>query len=204
MAKLNDGPVTELVQIPICIAVDDFLNIFAKELEPILLAQPGIISILTGPTIQAKGEKETHPFVVSLTQWTSMDAHAAFLAGPSAEPFFAKLGPLTMGPPTVEHYHFGRLSPSARKSSFARVIKSTSSSAGRRPPPAYDEHVRTQGQGLGVMGTCVESPSLDAVVLFGGTPRFDPVDAVVANEDVKSVYTVRWERLGLAQGVEHL
>lgn len=202
MAKLND-PVTELVQIPIGIAVVDFLDIFAKELEPILLAQPGIISILTGSTTQAEGEKETHPFVVSLTQWTSMDAHAAFLASPSAGPFFAKLESLTLGPPTVEHYHFGRLNAFARKSGYARIIKS-SPSAARRPPLTHDQQVRMQGHELVVAGTCIETSSLNATVLFGNAPRFDTTNAVVDNRDIRGVYTVKWERLGMAQGAEHL
>lgn len=203
MAKLN-GPVTELVQIPIGIAVVDFLDIFAKELEPVLLAQPGIISILTGSTTQAEGEKETHPFVVSLTQWISMDAHAAFLASPSAGPFFAKLESLTLGPPTVEHYHFGRLNPSARKSGYARVIKSSPSAARRPPSGTHDEQARMQGHELVVTGPCSEISSLNATVLFGNAPRFDHVNAIAENQDIRSVYTVKWERLGLAQGAEHL
>lgn len=201
MAKLND-PVTELVQIPIRISVVDFLDIFVKELEPVLLAQPGIISVLTGPTTEADGEKETHPFIVSLTQWGSMDAHAAFLASPSAGPFFAKLESLTLGPPTVEHYQFGRLSPFVRKKRYARVMKSYRS-ADQEGPWIDKRQVQDHNYGV-VMGQCVEVPLLNATVLFGDEPQFNIVDATDPSRYIRSAYTVRWECFGVAQGAENL
>lgn len=206
MTNLN-GPVTELVQIPIRVSVVEFLDIFARELEPVLLAQPGIISILTGPTTEAEGEKETHPFVVSLTQWVSMDAHAAFLAGPSAGPFFAKLESLTLGPPTVEHYRFGRLSPFARESRYARVVKLNPSTGQTGSSPANERQVQAHNHGhtLAVTAPCVEIPSLEAFVLFGDEPRLGTeFDGAEASRDIRSSYVVKWKCVGVAQGAENL
>lgn len=200
MANAN-GPVTELVQIPVHIPVVDFLDIFAKTLEPILLAQPGLISILTGPTMEAKGEQEMHPFAVSLTQWESMDAHAAFLASASAGPFFSRLQSLVKGPPSVEHYYLGQLEMFAMKSRYACIIKSDSAAAQNRLA-AYSRQVQRHGDSSAMTGPCIEVPSTQALVLFGDEPQFEAIGG--AEKAARSMYTVKWECRGTAQVTQHL
>lgn len=115
----STDPVTELVRIPLAVPFDKFLSTFTSELEPVLLAQDGITSILTGEIV-TPGSPDGD-FAVSLTQWENMDAHAAFLASRAAKPFFETLKPLATGPPTIEHYCLGAFPLTALRSRFVHV-----------------------------------------------------------------------------------
>jgi hypothetical protein len=57
--------------------------------------------------VKIRGPEDAQ-WVVSLTQWSSLDAHQRFLESAEAGPFFQALTSLTAGPPTVAHYNFGR------------------------------------------------------------------------------------------------
>ena len=164
----TSGPVTELVEIPLVVPFDDFLSIFTRQLEPVLLAQQGLISVLTGTASKATSGQQDG-FAVSLTQWESMDAHAAFLQGPTAGPFFETLKSLTSGPPTINHYYIGPLTPEAFRSRYAWFQKYSSA----------DRHVQSQeseqrGVDPGVttlVGDCFEIGSQRLSVSFSDIPR---------------------------------
>lgn len=160
--------VTELVRIPLAVPFEYFLSTFASKLEPVLLAQPGIISILTGKIITPGGSPRN--FAVSITQWENMDAHAAFLGSPAAKPFFETLEPLAKGPPIIEHYYLGTLPLTALRSAFVHVAIYNSRD-GSRQPRVLDSQVETQksGKRIRVEGSCLEVEGQNAQILFSDT-----------------------------------
>jgi len=187
------SPVTELVEIPLRVPFEEFLNVFAAELEPVLLAQPGIISILTGMKIPTS-DKDSF-FAISLTQWETMDAHGAFLKSTSAGPFFERLQSLTSGSPTIEHYYLGRFKQPALKSTHSQVFKSDMLES-RPQQTIFSRHVGACGQGTGAMGPCLEVETRKTLVLFGNQPLFDAA-ADIDNLDASlESYTVAWRRTG--------
>ncbi|KAH7022043.1 hypothetical protein EDB80DRAFT_769097 [Ilyonectria destructans] len=192
MASTN-GPATELVQIPLAVPFSEFLSVFSQHLEPVLLAQPGLRSIMTGVTIPAKDGEQL--FAVSLTQWDSIEAHEAFSNSPDAGPFFEKVQPLTTGPPTVEHYYLGTVDPSVYQSRYGLVLK-FSVLDGQIQTAAYQEHVSTQGKAAALMGNCVELQSQSASVLFGDGQAFEAARGVWDSNELASFFTVRWHRIG--------
>jgi len=48
---LPSSAVIELVEIPLAVSFEQFWSLFELELEPVLLAQPGLISVFTGMKI---------------------------------------------------------------------------------------------------------------------------------------------------------
>ena len=187
MAK-SVSPVVELVENPLSVSFSEFMNVFTHELELILLSQPGIISITTGFIVPTTGDEPR--IAVSLTQWESLAAHKAFLASPSAEPFFQKIQPLTTGPPTIQHFQLGRLERETLSSSHAYVVKSDEPSH-ESLQQAFDRHVAAHGSGLAVMGPCVEDEKRRAAVLFGKHAEFENLSSL---HQMASCYTVSWQR----------
>lgn len=182
------SPVAELVENPLSIPFPEFMEIFTAELEPILLSQSGLISIMTGFILLEGGNERR--IAVSLTQWESLAAHSAFLLSPSAEPFFQKVQLLTTGPPTIQHFQLGRFKPEALGSSYAHVAKSDEPGH-RALREAFDWHVKAHGQGAAVMGQCVEDEARKAAVLFGNHTVSENVRNL---GDSASSYTVSWQR----------
>lgn len=168
----NIGPVTELVRIPLAVPFEAFLSTFTSQLEPVLLAQDGISSILTGVMVSANELKQPH--AVSITQWESMEAHGAFLESPAAKPFFAKLEPLATGPPAIEHYYLGRLTPAALRSRFAHVSIFDSRGSISHHRSVLERHINTpEGwKRAAVAGSCVEVDGQSAMVLFSERDDF--------------------------------
>jgi quinol monooxygenase YgiN len=176
------GPqVTEMVQNPLAVSFPDFLRVFAEQLEPILLAQPGMLSIVTGVVVAQNGYHE--PVAVSLAQWESLTAHEAFLASAAAAPFFATAKTLLAGPPTINHYELGEVAAGSLKSRFGRIIKAGKS--------------RGTGNLSGLTsantGTCVEIPDRIAVVLFGDDHR-SIEEGNGSIKDISEAFTVEWHR----------
>ncbi|KAF3356376.1 hypothetical protein VdG1_03887 [Verticillium dahliae VDG1] len=118
-------PVTEMVQNPLGVPYPAFLRVFTEKMEPILLAQPGLISLITGLVVNPAADDQHPPTAVSLAQWRSLEAHEAFLQSPSAGPFFEAAKSLLRGPPTIHHYQLGSLSSSNLKSRYSRIEKTS-------------------------------------------------------------------------------
>ncbi|KAH6688488.1 hypothetical protein F5X68DRAFT_231115 [Plectosphaerella plurivora] len=173
------GPqITEMVQNPLAVSFPDFLRVFGEKMEPILLAQPGMLSIVTGVVVAPNGQHE--PVAVSLTQWASLEAHDAFLKSPSAGPFFEVAKTLLTGPPTINHYKIGEVAPGSLRSRYSRIIKAS----------ALDGRKLSDGA-TGNFGHCVERPEQMAMVLFG-----DALHSVEGASDifegVLEAFTVEW------------
>ena len=64
---------------------------------------------ITGPKLGGPdGHAEPHS-AVSITQWTSLQAHQDFTSSSAAQTFFEGMAELTEGPPIVSHYDLGEL-----------------------------------------------------------------------------------------------
>lgn len=195
----TDEPVTELVEIPLCVSFDDFLSTFIQQLEPVLLAQPGIISILTGTGSKMTTSGQKDEFAVSLTQWESMEVHGAFLQSPSAGPFFETLQHLTSGPPTINHYHLGPLPPSAFRSCYALFRKYSASDHNTQLQHSA-ERGETPGMGVSVAGDCLEIGSQRLSVLFSDVQDWRALgDTMGKLGDPASSFGVVWRRRGTAR-----
>ncbi|CAK7200184.1 hypothetical protein SEUCBS139899_002875 [Sporothrix eucalyptigena] len=193
MAASDSGPVAELVENPLGVPFAIFMDVFTAELEPILLAQPGLISIMTGFVMPCDSGREpaTAPsMAVSLTQWESLAAHSAFLASPAAQPFFQRVQPLTAGPPTIQHFRLGHLAPRALGSSYSHICKSDVPGHSSLRA-AVAGHVHSHGKEAGVMGPCTEDTARAAAVLFGD---HTVADSVRNPGDWAAAYTVSWQR----------
>lgn len=188
-AQIN--PVTELVRIPLAVPFEAFLATFTSNLEPVLLAQDGILSILTGLIIPNNDLKQ--PRAVSITQWESMDAHSAFLESPAAKPFFAAVEPLATGPPAIEHYSLGSLSPAALRSRFAHVSILDSHGSNLSQRKVLERHINSpDGQiRAAVAGNCIEVNGQSAMVLFSERDDFKTSEL---GEGLVTSFVVRLER----------
>ncbi|KAJ0108415.1 hypothetical protein J7T55_005392 [Diaporthe amygdali] len=187
----NIGPVTELVRIPLAVSFESFLTTFTSQLEPVLLEQDGILSILTGMMVST--DELRGAYAVSITQWESMEAHAAFLDSAAAKPFFETLEPLAEGPPAIEHYHLGRLTSAALQSRFAHVSLFDSRARLSSQRKALERHIQSQ-DGLkrtGVSGSCIEVKEQSALVLFSEGNDFETAELV---DGVVVSFVVRLER----------
>lgn len=185
------GPVTELVRIPLAVPFEGFLATFTSKLEPVLLAQNGILSILTGVIIPKDDLKQPH--AVSITQWESMDAHSAFLESPAAKPFFAAVEPLATGPPAIEHYSLGSLNPAALRSRFAHVSIFDSHGSILSQRKVLERHINSpDGQmRAAVAGNCIEVNRQSAMVLFGEKDDFETSEL---GDGLVTSFVVRLER----------
>ena len=191
MANDTDSVITELVQIPLRVPYKDFIDVFVPELEPILLSQPGLISVMTGHIIGAQMTDDDGNYAVSLTQWESMEAHSAFLASPSAGPFFQRLQPLITGPPNVEHYRWGRFKLSALASRYVHVRKSSGRDDSLAELKAMSErHTVVNGQEAVAIGSCMEADSQIGLVLFANLPLFNTVADARTSEHGTGSFTV--------------
>ncbi|PVH76616.1 hypothetical protein DL98DRAFT_592068 [Cadophora sp. DSE1049] len=133
----SSGIVTEVVEIPLDVPFPEFLPIFQLELLPVLLAEPGVLSVRTGERskelqtahqlIGAQGvkirasEDSIHASAVSLTEWDSLESHAKFVKKESSAHFFERTAKISRGPPTVDHYQFDSLN-SPGGSECTRVV----------------------------------------------------------------------------------
>ncbi|KAK7409172.1 hypothetical protein QQX98_008665 [Neonectria punicea] len=192
MASTN-GPITELVQIPLAISFTEFLDVFSKRLEPVLLAQPGLRSVMTGVTIPKNDGKK--PFAVSLTQWDSLEAHEAFGNSQDAGPFFDTLKPLATGPPTIEHYYLGHLESAIGQSRYSQILK-FSVGGGDAQEAVFKAHVTSHGKAAALQGHCVEVDGQTALVLFDDGRGFTPAPKAWKSDDISSSFIVQWHRLG--------
>lgn len=185
------NPVTELVRIPLAVPFEAFLATFTSKLEPVLLAQDGILSILTGMIIPNNDLKQPH--AVSITQWESMDAHSAFLESPAAKPFFAAVEPLATGPPAIEHYSLGSLNPAALRSRFAHVSIFDSHGSILSQRKVLERHINSpDGQmRAAVAGNCIEVNKQSAMVLFSERDDFKTSEL---GEGLVISFVVRLER----------
>ncbi|KAK3115296.1 hypothetical protein LTR53_005519 [Teratosphaeriaceae sp. CCFEE 6253] len=105
----DTGPVTELVEMSLLVPLEDFLPTFTTTFLPVLLAAPGILSVRTGPKYSGPHCEVDDRTGISITQWSSLQAHEDFLNGLSADAFFKGLGDWMSGPPTVGHFMLGSL-----------------------------------------------------------------------------------------------
>ncbi|KAH7133765.1 hypothetical protein EDB81DRAFT_887576 [Dactylonectria macrodidyma] len=193
MASTN-GPATELVQIPLGVPFSEFISVFGQHLEPVLLAQPGLLSVMTGVIVPTKEGEQ--PFAVSLTQWDSVESHAAFTNSPDAGPFFSRVQPLTTGPPIVEHYYLGAVDPSIQQSRYSLISKFS----GQNSPvqeATHEAHVAAHGKTAALAGKQAGDGTKSASVLFGDSPVFEAAAGGVWNADESATsFTVQWHRVG--------
>lgn len=121
----TSNSVTEVVEIPLDVPFAEFLQIFQLELLPVLLAEPGVLSVRTGKGPETSkchfnssllqgvkiraSEDLTHAWAVSLTEWDSLASHAKFVQKETSVPFFERTAKISRGPPTVDHYKFRNL-----------------------------------------------------------------------------------------------
>lgn len=187
----NIGPVTELVRIPLAVPFEAFLSTFTSQLEPVLLAQDGILSVLTGVIVPNDDLKQPH--AVSITQWESMDAHGVFLESPAAKPFFAAVEPLATGPPKIEHYYLGNLTPAALRSHFAHVSIFDSRGSISSQRKVLEQHINSPDgwKRAAVAGSCVEVNGQSAMMLFSETDDFKTAEA---GDGLATSFVVRLER----------
>ncbi|KAM5363924.1 hypothetical protein ACJZ2D_011776 [Fusarium nematophilum] len=187
----SQGPVTEFVLNPIGVPVEDFMRTFTQQLEPTLLAQPGIISVQTGVVISTSSPQ--HPGVVSLTLWESLEAHQAFLDSPAFGPFISTVQPLLRGPPTIEHYHLGQSPSSALKSRYSRIF--SLSGAGEEGLQSISTNLEEKSKALlASRGNCVEVPSKGMIVLFKDSSNFEGVASSGEGSEGVESFTVEWLR----------
>lgn len=185
------NPVTELVRIPLAVPFEAFLATFTSKLEPVLLAQDGILSILTGMIVPKDGLEQ--PQAVSITQWESMDAHSAFLASPAAKPFFAAVEPLATGPPAIEHYYLGSPNPAALRSRFAHVSIFDSRGSILSQRKVLERHINSTDEQMraAVAGNCIEVNGQSMMVLFSERNDFKTGEL---GEGLVTSFMVRLER----------
>lgn len=193
----NIGPVTELVRIPLAVPFEAFLSTFASQLEPVLLAQDGILSILTG--VIAHNDDLKQPHAVSITQWESMDAHNAFLGSPAAKPFFAAVEPLATGPPVIEHYYLGNLTSAALRSRFAHVSVFDSRGSISFQRKVLERHINSPDgwKRAAVAGSCAEVKGQSAIVLFS---EMDDFKTEEVGDGLVTSFVVRLERSQIKVG----
>lgn len=191
MATTTIGPVTELVRIPLAVPFEEFISTFTSQLEPVLLAQNGILSILTGMIVPTDDMRQPH--AVSITQWESMDAHGAFLESPAAKPFFATVEPLSTGPPTIEHYYLGNLTPAALRSRFAHVSIFDSRGSISSHEKVLERHISSPNgwKRAAVAGSCLEVNEQSAMVLFS---EMDDFKIGEVGDGLMTSFVVRLER----------
>lgn len=185
------GPVTELVRIPLAVPFEAFLATFTSKLEPVLLAQDGIISILTGVIVPKDDLRQPH--AVSITQWESMDAHSAFLESPAAKPFFAAVEPLATGPPAIQHYYLGSLNAAALRSRFAHVSIFDSRGDIMSKRKVLGRHIDSPDRQTraAVAGNCIEVNGQSAMVLFSERDDFKTGEL---DKGLVTSFVVRLER----------
>lgn len=187
--------VAELVRIPLAVPFEAFLGIFTSQLEPVLLAQPGIISILTGKVIPPVKDKEN--FAVSLTQWETMEAHGAFLASDVAKPFFETLQLLTRGPPTIEHYNMAKLDASSLRLRYGHF--SILGGGNRQAQNGnLSQHLETHGDMVGFTGDCVEVDGQSVLVSLSNGEDFGVLISHEPSKRLADTFRVEWTRSSVA------
>lgn len=190
---------TELVINPLAVPPNDFMLVFAEQLEPTLLAQ-GALYTMTG--IAVDKDDSQMPIAISMTLWENMDAHRAFLESSAAQPFFETVKPLLIEKPTIDHYHLGKMHPSMEKSSHAWIHKFS-----RLDSKAYQEacenHIRDCGAGMAMVGNCIEILSQRLIVLFDNHPGQESALSHHQNLGSQS-FRVAWKRTGTRKISENL
>ena len=166
------GPIIEFVWIPLAVPFGIFLSTFASQLEPVLLEQNGILSILVGEIVPNDDLKPSR--AVTITQWESMEAHGTFLRSPAAKPFVAILEPLTTGPPTIEHYYLGHLTSAALLSRFVHVSIFGSLGSISSQRRMLERHINSPNgwKRAARASSCIEMNWKSTVVLFSETDDF--------------------------------
>ncbi|EGR50412.1 uncharacterized protein TRIREDRAFT_105524 [Trichoderma reesei QM6a] len=143
----SNNLVAELVYTSLSVPPERYKDVYRTTLEPILLAQPGLISAMGG-IITTGTESAT---AISLVVWESVDAHVAFISGPAAFPFFEASKPLMSGPPAVEHYRIGGLQTRAVQSRFSRLLKASDNEDKEKLAKILDKCVAAEGSETAVI-----------------------------------------------------
>ncbi|KAL7819107.1 hypothetical protein V8C26DRAFT_427919 [Trichoderma gracile] len=189
----SNNLVAELVYTSLSVPPEQYKDVYRTTLEPILLAQPGLISAMGGG-ITTGTESAT---VISLVIWESVDAHVAFISGPAAFPFFEASKPLMSGPPAFEHYKIGGLQTRAVQSQFSRLLKASNDKGKGQLATMLEKHVATEGAGMAVISDCVEDASLRTLILFYNADKFEAtVEGLDRDTSIESL-TIEWYSRGL-------
>ncbi|KAM0264917.1 hypothetical protein ACHAQJ_000433 [Trichoderma viride] len=193
----NGKVVAELVQTRISISPQQYQDIYNKFLQPILLAQPGMVLAMAGVVTPENGQEETREdgsaSVLSLVIWENVDAHVAFVTGEAAVPFFEASTPAMIEPPSVEHYEIDGLQPPAFESHYAHILKASSANDKGLLAKLYDKHAAAEGADMAVLSDCVEDTSKKTLILFSNSDNFEAA-AVDGSTDIKSYKTIWYSR----------
>jgi quinol monooxygenase YgiN len=196
-----EHPVTELVLNPLRVPVKEFMRVFAEQLEPTLLAEPGAICTITGIVLDTENRQK--PFAISMTLWENLEAHQAFLDSPAAQPFFEAVKPLLVDKPTIEHYHLGQLHPSVLKSSYAWIHKFSTVDHDTYSG-ACENHIQDHGKGMAMIGDCIEVPSQRLIVMFDNQLQSGSALDENGSLDQMETFRVSWQRMGTRKIAENL
>ncbi|KAL7791853.1 hypothetical protein V8C37DRAFT_381550 [Trichoderma ceciliae] len=196
----NSKVVAELVETSISIPSQQYKDVYNKSMQPILLAQPGIVLAMAGVIIAGTDQVETQEdsaTVISLVIWENVEAHIAFVTGDAAIPFFEASKPLMSAPPSIEHYEIGGLQSPAFESRYAHVMKASSANDKELLAKIHEKHAAAQGTGMTVLSECVEDASQRTLILFSNSDEFEAAaDAAGGDANIRS-YTVMWYSGGM-------
>ncbi|KAL6890883.1 hypothetical protein GGI43DRAFT_415043 [Trichoderma evansii] len=173
----NNKVVAVLVQTRISVSVDQYKDVYNKQMHPIVMAQPGMIATMAGVITSENGQDpqqtEGGATVLSLVIWKDMESHVAFITGPAAGPFFGALMPLMREPPSVEHYGVDGLQSSAFSSHYAQILKASSADNKQLLANVLKTHTTTEGEDKALFSDCKEDTSKKALVLFSNSDKFE-------------------------------
>ncbi|KAH7051152.1 hypothetical protein B0J12DRAFT_78772 [Macrophomina phaseolina] len=193
---MASGVVAELVEIPLAVPFDEFLRRHNSAFLPVLLKQPGIISVKTGEKLNDSSE----PSAVSFTLWRSLEDHERFTNSPAAGPFFEKLAPFTTGPPTIGHYRFSVNAEAHARLPFTDFRKYKAKVPGASDRGALAAWSVERG-GHNTVAACLEDRALITAALFG-----ESIESVrrrkVGTPDIVDLlgsFTVQWASFGAAK-----
>ncbi|KAL7935565.1 hypothetical protein V8C35DRAFT_297683 [Trichoderma chlorosporum] len=191
----NAKIVAELVYTSIAVSPQQYQHVYRSTMQPILLAQPGLI-LAMGGVITASTDNQSAA-VVSLVNWESADAHVAFIAGPAAVPFFEASGPLMSGMPFIEHYGISVLQTPAVESLYTRLLKATNDSDKELLAKIHDKHTAAEGADMAAVSDCVEDASLRTLILFSNSDKFEAAaDVLNGSTKIQSI-SIEWYSRGL-------
>lgn len=188
----------ELVYTSINVSSQQYKDVYGSTLQPILLAQPGLVLDMAGVITTDTDQQETQESdkVISLVIWKSVDAHMAFIAGPAAIPFFEASKPLMSTAPLVEHYETSVLQPPAVESRYTRLLKAYNDNDKELLAKIHEKHAATEGAEMAASSDSVEDASQRTLILFSNSNKFEAAaDASNGNTTIKST-TIEWYSRG--------
>lgn len=194
--NINDKVVAELVQTCISVSLNQYKDVYNKQIHPILMAQPGMIAAMAGVITSVSGQdstqKEDGATVLSLVIWENVHSHIDFVTGPAAGPFFDAALPLMRETPSVEHYEVDGLQPAAFNSIYAQILKASSASDKEFLASIFKRHATIEGSEMALFSDCTEDSSKKALILFGNSEQFEAAGDIMDRGTRIERYNIEW------------